>query len=219
MARIVLGRIRTGRTFTVAWPRRVKLAAGSYLVRAHARDSRNHVLKRLAHASGRSTLVVTAAPAPTPAPVTLPPVVGPVLPGGVFPVAGTHSYGDPFGTPRKGYSHQGVDIPAAAGTQVVAPVAGVITSTDHQAHAAGYYVVEQANDGRSFFYAHCQKNSFGAEAGQVVAAGAPICRVGSTGDATGPHLHFEMWLGGWRVNSKSKPVDPLAQLKAWDRAR
>ena len=49
-------------------------------------------------------------------------------------------------------------------------------------------------------------------------AGQPLCAVGRTGDATGPHLHFEIWLGGWRVNAASHPVDPLPDLQAWDAA-
>jgi hypothetical protein len=221
VATIQLGQISTGRTHGVHWPRSVRLGAGQYLVRVHARDRFNHVLERLAHTSGRATLVVTPAPAPaapTPAPPA-PPIVGSVLPGGIFPVQGPHTYGDGVGAARNGHTHQGQDVAAASGTPVVAPVAGPITVTSYQAAAAGYYVVEQANDGRSFFFAHCQKGSFGTEAGNTVAAGGPICRVGSTGDATGPHLHFEEWLGGWRVDSRSRFVDPLAQLKAWDRGR
>lgn len=219
--RIDLGRITTGRTHGVHWPSDVRLAAGQYLVRVHARDRFNHVLERLAHTSGRATLEVTPPPAPSSssAPPASAPVSGTVLPGGVFPVAGPHTYGDGIGAARNGHTHQGQDITGAAGSPIVAPVAGTITVTSYQAHAAGYYVVEQANDGRSFFFAHCQKGSFGAEAGEVVSAGAPICRMGSTGDASGPHLHFEMWLGGWRVDAKSRFVDPVAQLRAWDRGR
>ena len=222
VARIEMGRISTGRTHGVHWPRNVKLTAGSYLVRVHARDRFNHVLERLAHTSGRATLVVTPPPSATPAPTPVPPaipVAGSVIPGGVFPVAGPHTYGDGIGAARDGHTHQGQDLTAAAGTPVVAPVGGTITVTSYQAGGAGYYVVEQATDGRSFFFAHCQKGSFGSEAGEVVATGAPICRVGSTGDATGPHLHFEEWLSGWRVDSRSRFVDPLPQLKAWDHAR
>ena len=219
VANIELGRITTGRAHGVHWPRNVRLGAGQYLIRVHARDRFNHVLERLAHTSGRATLVVTPPPASVtpPPPTTTIPVVGSVLPGGVFPVAGPHTYGDGVGAARNGHTHQGQDVAAAAGTPIVAPVAGTITVTSYQAGAAGYYVVEQANDGRSFFFAHCQKGSFGAEAGEVVAAGAPLCRVGSTGDASGPHLHFEEWLGGWRVDKNSRFVDPLPQLKAWDR--
>ena len=52
--------------------------------------------------------------------------------------------------------------------------------------------------------------------GRAVAAGQPICLVGHTGDATGPHLHFEIWVGGWRVNAASHFIDPLPDLQAWD---
>ena len=80
-------------------------------------------------------------------------------------------------------------------------------------------MVEQTVDGRSFFFAHCQKGSFAVAAGTSVAAGQRLCLVGHSGDATGPHLHFEIWLGGWRVDKNSHFVDPLPALKAWDSAR
>jgi hypothetical protein len=234
---IELGRLRTGRTQTVRWPRGTAFDRGRYLVRLHAVDDAGHTLVRPAYASGRATLTVLAAhkknaakkPAPAPAPTTPSSVpsgpstpTAPVTPAapttpGVFPVPGPHTYGDGFGVGRVGHTHQGVDVVAAEGLQVVAPTAGTITSTSYQAGGAGYYVTMKAADGRDFFFAHCQASSFAVTQDAAVSAGTPLCRVGHTGDATGPHLHFEIWVGGWHVGNGA-PIDPLAQLKAWDAA-
>jgi len=134
---------------------------------------------------------------------------------GVFPVAGPHTYGDGIGAARDGHKHEGVDLNATEGTPVVAPEAGSIVKTAYQAGGAGHYVVQRAG-GRDFFFAHCQSGSVAVSAGQAVAAGQLLCRVGQTGSATGPHLHFEIWAGGWRVPGGSF-IDPLPQLKSWDR--
>jgi murein DD-endopeptidase MepM/ murein hydrolase activator NlpD len=206
-ARFSLGTVATGRTVSIPW-QGPALARGQYLVRVHAHDRWNRQLRRLAHASGKTTLVVKAAPAA--------PAIPPSSASGVFPVAGAHGFGSPFNEQRKGYKHQGVDITGAEGTPVVSPLAGTVRSTDYQASAAGYYVVLDATDGHAYFFAHCQKKSTAVSAGQTIAAGAAICLMGHTGDATGPHLHFEEWVGGWRVDSNSKPVDPMPQLTAWD---
>jgi len=209
-ARIALGSVRTGRPISVAWPQGSRLAAGQYLVRVHAHDRYSHQLRRLAHASGKSTLLVR----PPPPVVTAPPLPAP-SPHGAYPVVGVHSYGELFGAPRKGYTHQGVDILAAEGTPIVSPLGGTVASTGTQSRGAGVYVVLNASDGHAYFFAHCQQGSVGVTTGQVVVTGGAICRMGHTGDATGPHLHFEEWAGGWRVDAGSIPIDPLPQLKAW----
>src|SRR5207244_2123574 len=153
-------------------------------------------------------------------PVTPPAAVTPITPvrpDGVFPVQGPHTYGDGIGAQRNGHLHQGVDVLAAEGTPIVAPLAGTILYVDYQPEGAGRYIVENAVDGRAFFFAHCRTNTIAVTPGQAVAAGASLCGVGHTGDAEGPHLHFEIWEGGWRVDKGSHFVDPLPQLKAWDR--
>jgi len=222
--RIDLGRVRTGQVLRVRWPSDRALVAGRYVVRVHARGPGGAVLRRRARASGRAALTVRPKPVAPVAPVApvdpVAPVVPPVSSSGVFPVAGPHGFGAAdgrFGAARDGHVHQGQDIVAARGLPVVAPLAGTILTTGYQKDGAGWYVVENAADGRAFFFAHCMADSVSVSTGQAVAAGGQLCQVGSTGSSTGPHLHFEIWVGGWRVSKASAPVDPLAQLQAWDR--
>jgi len=217
VARIDLGTVRTGRRATIAWPRDVALPAGRYLVRLHAQDRRGRTLLRRARSSGRLLLSVAPAPAAPPAPAPAPPAAG-VLPG-VFPVAGPHvtsvaAGGGAFGAGRTGHTHEGHDIAAAEGTPVVAPVAGTVSAVRYQASGAGWYVVLDGVDGRDYFFAHCAAGSVTVAAGTPVGPGTPLCGVGSTGSATGPHLHFEIWAVGWRVPG-GYPLDPLPQLLAW----
>jgi murein DD-endopeptidase MepM/ murein hydrolase activator NlpD len=237
--RLDLGRVRTGRLLHPAWPSSAVLRAGRYVVALHAVGPAGGTLLRRAWASGRAPLTVRApkkpppppapAPAPAPAPVPAPaPIVAPPAPvipdpgisaEGVFPVQGPHGFGGDdarFGAGRAGHIHEGQDVVAAEGVPVVAPLPGTIVARDYQASAAGFYLTLDATDGRSLFFAHCAKDTFAVALGQVVAAGQQLCRVGHTGDASGPHLHFEIWVGGWRRSAASRPIDPLAQLQAWD---
>jgi hypothetical protein len=224
-----LGWQHTGRTLTVAWPRGARLAPGHYQLRVGAHDHHRGTLLRRAHSSGVAGLTIVAPPAPAPPPSPpAPPGPEPGIPapaqtvadGAVFPVSGPHSFGGPenrFGAPREGHVHEGQDVLTAEGTPVVAPLAGTVVLSSYQAGGAGYYAVEHTAIGFDFMFAHCQAGSLAVAAGQVLAAGAVLCRAGQTGDATGPHLHFEMWVGGWQAAS-GHPIDPLPYLQAWEAA-
>jgi murein DD-endopeptidase MepM/ murein hydrolase activator NlpD len=157
-------------------------------------------------------------PAPASTPSGAPTPAQSAAQGAVFPVRGPHSFGGPenrFGAGRVGHIHQGQDVLASEGLPVVAPLAGTVITTGYQAGGAGWYVAEQASDGPSFFYAHCEAGSVAVRPEASVRAGQQLCLVGQTGDASGPHLHFEIWVGGWRVGS-GYPIDPLPYLEAWD---
>jgi hypothetical protein len=223
-----VGWMHTGRNIVMHWSGRARLRPGAYHVSITAHDHHGNTLLRRAHASGVAAIIVISV-TPRVAPAT-PPAAAPSTPveagvptpaqtaadGAVFPVSGPHSYGDGFGAPRaEGHIHEGQDVLAAEGTPVVAPLKGVISATSYQAGGAGYYVVEHTAVGLDFMYAHCQKESFAVAVNQAVAAGQPLCSVGQTGDATGPHLHFEAWVGGWQAAS-GHPIDPLPYLQAWE---
>jgi murein DD-endopeptidase MepM/ murein hydrolase activator NlpD len=96
--------------------------------------------------------------------------------------------------------HKGVDWAAPVGTPIVAAYDGEIV---FQGDGGGYgNLVRVAHEGgRETRYAHLQR--FERESGAVVKAGDVIGYVGTTGLSTGPHLHFELYLGG-------EAIDPLA---------
>lgn len=218
VARMDVGWVRTGRRIGARWPRGTRLRSGRYVVRLHVKDSRGRTLKRRAHASGRTVLTVAHAPqrraAPAPAATPAPP---PSSGTGVFPVAGPWQFGgegSQFGADRGSRKHEGQDITAAEGTPVVAPVAGTVSRTAYQSGGAGEYVVLDGADGRAYFFAHCVRASTAVAVGTAVAPGGRLCDVGNTGASSGAHLHFEIWMVGWRV-AGGYPIDPLPDLRAW----
>ena len=98
---------------------------------------------------------------------------------------------------RNGKMHTGVDIAASAGTNIYAWKNGVVTFAGWNGNY-GYQVIIDHQDGTMTTYAHCSK-IYVAE-GQYVTKGSAIAGVGSTGNSTGPHLHFELKINGSFVN-------------------
>jgi murein DD-endopeptidase MepM/ murein hydrolase activator NlpD len=136
-----------------------------------------------------------------------------------FPVPGPHTYGGPdgrFGAPRSGHIHQGQDLPAACGEKLYVFEKGQVRVNAYQAGGAGYYVVlDGKNDNHDYFYAHLRRPASVRE-GEHVRTGERIGVVGSTGDATGCHLHFEVWKGDWWGGGHPLPAVTKI-LKRWDR--
>ncbi|MER5732096.1 transglycosylase family protein [Streptomyces sp. NPDC002138] len=173
----------------------------------------------------------TPAPVPTPAPRTTPKPtpspekpprtadpVKPVEPAAAKPKpasSGTYtapveaSTGTAYHVAGSSWSsgyHTGVDFPVATGTAIKAVAPGEVVSAGW-AGAYGYQVVIRHTDGRYSQYAHL--SALGVKAGQQVSGGTRIGRSGSTGNTTGPHLHFEIRTGpGYGTD-----IDPLAYLR------
>ncbi len=107
------------------------------------------------------------------------------------PVAGASSY------------HRGLDIGGASGSTIVAVLSGTVTDTGYNSSAGNYVIIDHGNGVCSRYY-HCSK--FYVSPGDKVVQGQAIAAVGSTGVATGPHLHFAMTING-------SYVDPYPYLK------
>jgi murein DD-endopeptidase MepM/ murein hydrolase activator NlpD len=93
--------------------------------------------------------------------------------------------------------HQGADIAAGPGRNVVAPARGRVVLVD-EVRLRGKIVTLDHGLGVFTTYAHLA--SIDVQVGQMVERGQPIAKVGSTGLSTGPHLHWELWVGGVNVN-------------------
>jgi peptidase M23-like protein/putative peptidoglycan binding protein len=105
--------------------------------------------------------------------------------------------GDPFG-PRANRFHAGIDLIARARTPVYAAREGRVVFADWSEGGYGFLVVIDHGHGERTFYAHLSR--IDVKAGVWVGQGVRVGLVGATGDATGPHLHFEVRVRGAAVN-------------------
>jgi peptidoglycan hydrolase-like protein with peptidoglycan-binding domain len=112
--------------------------------------------------------------------------------------------GDRFGAKREGgRRHTGVDFPVQAGTTVRAAGVGVVEFAGFNSGGYGNLVVVRHRLGYTTWYAHL--STILTRVGASVTGGTPLGYVGSTGHATGPHLHFEL-------RRNAVPIDPLPYL-------
>ncbi|MBS6234980.1 MAG: M23 family metallopeptidase [Clostridiales bacterium] len=107
---------------------------------------------------------------------------------------------DPF-TGEMSY-HGGTDIAAPQGTPILAAADGTVTvanGTDPWGGSYGYHVKIDHGGGMETLYAHC--SAIAVTVGQRVRQREVIGYVGSTGNSTGNHLHFEVWANGQRIDA------------------
>lgn len=110
----------------------------------------------------------------------------------ICPVQGPLSFSDTWGAPRSGgRTHKGVDMMSPQGTPVVAPVSGFVEHRGNSIGGDSFHL--NGDDGNYYYGTHL--SAYG-NSGQVE-AGVVIGYVGETGNATTPHLHFEIHPGGY----------------------
>lgn len=137
---------------------------------------------------------------PPPPAITMTP--GEVLPGGITPGAGgfvlpaigvfTSGFGQRWGT-----FHNGIDVAGPIGTPIYAVANGTVIDAG-PAQGFGLWVRIRHDDGSISVYGHMY--DFFVSVGERVPAGMQIARMGNRGDSTGPHLHFEVIVGGQHVD-------------------
>lgn len=111
-------------------------------------------------------------------------------------------------SPTTGYweYHDGLDMANATGTPIYATAPGRVARVTYSNVGYGYHVVIQHDFGYSTLYGHC--NRIFVRSGQEVKAGEMIAEVGATGNVTGPHLHYEIFI------SEEGKTDPEQYLQS-----
>jgi murein DD-endopeptidase MepM/ murein hydrolase activator NlpD len=113
--------------------------------------------------------------------------------------------------------HQGIDFAAPTGTPIVAPADGVVVEARRWGGYGNWLRIRHAN-GLESGYGHLSRYGSGIRPGQRVTQGQVVAYVGSTGASTGPHLHYEIWRNGQRINPSSIRVDVGTELTGADLA-
>lgn len=140
--------------------------------------------------------------------------------GLVIPVVGVEGddLRDTFRSPRSGGRvHDAIDIPAPRGTPLVAIVDGTITRRHWNALGGKTLYLTSADGRYDYYYAHLDEYAAGIEIGTVVRRGEVIGTVGSTGNAQGPHLHFQVL--DKRGGGRGTPVNPFDLLRTAELAQ
>lgn len=99
-----------------------------------------------------------------------------------------------------GNNHKGMDLAAPTGTPIYAAASGTVTTARYSSSAGNWVVINHGN-GLQTYYMHA--SALYVSEGQTVSKGQNIAAVGSTGQSTGPHLHFQVMQNGTPVNPRN----------------
>lgn len=134
---------------------------------------------------------------------------------------GSYAFVSPYGM-RWGRMHRGVDLAAPTGTPILAAAAGTVVSAECTSpfcdrpggiNVSGCGLAVEIDHGGGVGTTYCHASSLNVHAGDRVAAGQQIGRVGSTGHSSGPHLHFQVHQPAPPI-SNSTTIDPVPYLRS-----
>ncbi|QUG43867.1 peptidoglycan DD-metalloendopeptidase family protein [Psychrobacillus sp. INOP01] len=108
-------------------------------------------------------------------------------------------------------THYGIDIANSTGTPVLSAADGVISYAAPLSTYGNVIMVTHSIDGQIFTSLYAHLSSIKVSVGQVVSKGQIIGAIGTTGNSTGPHLHFEIHVGNWEGMAKNS-VNPLRYI-------
>lgn len=120
------------------------------------------------------------------------------LPNGII----TSSFGPRESSSIVSANHRGIDLGASTGTIIVSSLNGTVEEASSNGDFGTHLIIK--NDGVTMIYGHCSELL--VNEGDYVEAGQQIAKVGSTGKATGPHLHFE-------IRAEGRAIDPQMLLE------
>ena len=121
-----------------------------------------------------------------------------------WPVVGGNNYISQY----YHYGHWAIDIAADYGTTVVAAASGVVIFSGWKNNGGGWQV--WISHGGDLYTTYNHMSAITVGAGQSVSRGQQVGRIGQSGDATGPHLHFEVWSGPvWNGGQRMNPLNYL----------
>ena len=162
-----------------------------------------------------ASLIATASASAQVAPPTTTTTPAPSAYSQVFPISTSiaHYFGDGFGAGRGKRAHQGVDVFAACGAPLIANSNGRVVFRAFHPAAGNYIVIRYKKLKQDYMYAHLAAPAIVLK-NQRVIVGQQVGSVGATGNASGCHLHFELWLGKWYRGGRA--INPLPALTFWD---
>ncbi len=130
----------------------------------------------------------------------------------LMPAEGRLSQGFGAASGQFGYTfHNGLDIAAKTGTPIYAAEAGKVTKVSASGPYGNHVQIEHNVDGQTWTTVYAHMHKVNVKLGQTVRQGEAIGQIGTTGNSSGPHLHFEIHKGNYNFSASSagNAIDPM----------